>query len=434
MTCKRDRWLYNTWRSLVGGKSVSVKAVSVERKGMSMTNECGWFSSVIDKRMWKKGVSDKRVWKKGVNEERCGRRVSLTNVWNKGVTDKRVWKVSCSDKRVWKKGVIDKRVWKKGVSPKRVWKKGVTDKRMWKKGVIDKRVWKKGVSDSWQSSEEEQCQRQTNMEEECQWQANVEEKCSWHKHVWKKSISDKRVRKKSVNDKRAWKKNASDIWVCKKRLCLISREEDGYDKWLWKTIASHYYVSMQEVCQWWAKYERIIIMVSHKPLIEVSGGRLSVTVWKVHAWSCSDKWRWKKIVSDTLKDDACMHFEGRCMHAHAVTSEGGRRTSVTIWKHGQCDKWSWKRIVKEGQGLSVTIKWAWIEISSYMYDRRLPVGMQVSMDKVFFKQLSRLSVMTPPHPHPPITWAYLYSYNVKRNWCMFAPSPSPTYLISVRTM
>ena len=154
---------------------------------------------------------------------------------------------------------------------------------------------------------------------------------------------------------------------------------------------------MQEVCQWGAKYERIIIMVSHKPSRSVEED----CQWQFgrcmhgHAVTSEDGRR----LSVTLRKTACMHFERRCMQAHAVTSEGGRRTSVTIWKHGQCDKWSWKRIVKEGKGLSVTIKWAWIEISSYMYDRRLPVGMQVSMDKVFFKQLSRLSVMTPPLHH-----------------------------------
>ena len=318
---------------------------------VSLTNECGRCHAVTSE---------------------CGRRVSLTSECERrvSVTNECGRKVSLTSecgRRVSLTNECGRRV--SVTRDNRVGKNSAKDKRMWKKNVSDKRMWKKSA-------------RGTNM---------------FGRRV---SVTSELGRKVSMTRERGRRMPVTYEYA-KKRLCLISREEDGYDKWLWKTIASHYYVSMQEVCQWWAKYERIIIMVSHKPLIEVSGGRLSVTVWKVHAWSCSDKWRWKKIVSDTLKDDACMHFEGRCMHAHAVSSEGGRRTSVTIWKHGQCDKWSWKRIVKEGQGLSVTIKWAWIEISSYMYDRRLPVGMQVSMDKVFFKQLSRLSVMTPPPPPTP---------------------------------
>ena len=179
-------------------------------------------------------------------------------------------------------------------------------------------------------------------------------------------------------------------------------------------------------------------------------------VWKNNYYGQSqatDRGQWRKIDSDSL-EGACMvmqwqvkmeedcqrHFERRCMHAlrrtmHACSMQWQVKVEEEPqWQfgsHGQCDKWSWKRIVKEGQGLSVTIKWAWIEISSYMYDRRLPVGMQVSMDKVFFKQLSRLSVMTPPPtPTPPLPeLTYIVIMWSETDVCL--PPPPPPLTLSV---
>ena len=63
--------------------------------------------------------------------------------------------------------------------------------------------------------------------------------------------------------------------------------------------------------------------------VEVSGRRLSVTVWKVHAWSRSDKWRWKKIVSDTSKDDACMLMQWQVKVKEGPQWQFGSMVSVT---------------------------------------------------------------------------------------------------------